>query len=288
MSIIEEYTQHLLWNRGLSEKTSNEYRKDMLEIQKWLKAHTTVRRWSEVEKADVERYIADLSKAGLQAPTIRRRISCLRTFYQWAWQKGWTQENPAKYVNTPKLGKKLPCTLKDTVIADTIADATIDVETRKMVAVMAETGIRISELLNIRLNDIDRAAHAITIKGKGNKERRVYYGDMTAAAIATAATIGNGRLFNKGDRQARREIRNALGMHTSQSRCSSHTIRHTWACAMLNNGCDLKTISTLMGHSSVKTTEIYAQVAGQRVATQYKQYKPTYNERTEGKTAEVL
>ena len=276
VSAIERFTQHIVLNRGLSERTANEYRKDLREIQTWLKVQAKVERWSAVDKETIDDYVADMSANGLSAATISRRISCLRSFYKFAWLQGWQKENPAKYVSTPKVAITVPKTLGTEEIAETLRDGSIDLVTRAMVAVLAESGVRISELLDIRLRDIDTTNRRIVVRGKGNKERVVYYGDMTAAVISCTHSIGNGRLFELGDRDARYRIHKALRMHSASPKCSSHIVRHTWATEMLANGASLSTIKTLLGHSSVKTTERYAQVAGRTTSTEYKKYKPTY------------
>ena len=277
MSIIEEFVKYLVTNRGLSERTGIEYRKDLREIQKWMVANAKVERWSQVTKENIEDYVADMSLAGLKPATISRRISCLRTFYQYAWVKGLQQENPAKYVSTPKVGESVPKTLDPKEIQTAISDTTIDAMTRAMVTVMSETGIRVSELRNIRAWDINKEERSITISGKGNKERKVYYGDGTATLLGKLRVPGVTYLFPMGDREARSRIFWALRKHTPAAHCSSHCLRHTFATTMLNNGAELKSICTLMGHATVATTERYAKVAGVKVAADYKQYSTNYH-----------
>lgn len=280
-SVIEQFTAYIMLNRGLSARTATEYRKDLREIQKWLRQQAKVERWSQVEKDTIDEMVADWVTEGLHPATIRRRISCLRSFYQWAWVKGLQKENPAKYVSTPKLGQQTPKTLPTSVIAAAISDARTDRQTAALMTIMSETGTRIAEALNIRRADIDEETKQITVIGKGNKERRVYYGQGTTNVLSTLPSVGNGQLFTLGYRDARRRIHEALRRHTAAEHASSHTLRHTWATSMLNAGCDLKTISFLMGHASVKTTERYAQVAGAMTAAHYKLYHTDYGTRKE-------
>lgn len=277
MSIIEEFGKYLEANRGLSEGTVREYRKDLREIQSWMVANAKVERWSQVTKENIEDYVADMSISGLKPATIRRRISCLRSFYQYAWVKGLQQENPAKYVSTPKVGESVPKTLDPKEIQSAISDPTIDAMTRVMVTVMAETGIRVSELRNLRAWDINQEERSITISGKGNKERKVFFGEGTAAVLGNLRVPGATYLFPMGDREARSRIFWALRKHTHAAHCSSHCLRHTFATTLLNKGAELKSISTLMGHASVATTERYAKVAGVKVAADYKQYSTNYH-----------
>lgn len=278
-SVIEQFTAYAMLNRGLSERTAKEYSKDLREMQAWLRQQAKIERWSQVEKETIDEMVADWVTEGLQPATVRRRISCLRTFFQWAWVKGLQTENPAKYVSTPKIPTQTPKTLPTSVITDAIRDVQTDRQTAAIITIMAETGIRITEVLKIKRADIDEDNRQITVKGKGNKERRVYYGQGTTDVLTSQPAVGNGQLFTLGYREARRRIHDALRRHTTAAHASSHTIRHTWATAMLNAGCDLKTISVLMGHNSITTTERYAQAAGARTAAQYQKYHHDYKER---------
>lgn len=277
MSIIIEFTSYLVTNRGLSEGTAREYRKDLRETQTWMVANANIQRWSDVTKETIEDYVAAMTVAGLKPATISRRISCLRTFYQYAWQKGLQKENPAKYVSTPKVGESVPRTIAQSEIQAAISDTSIDVMTRVMITVMAETGMRISELRNIKAWDINLDLRTIRVHGKGKKERTVYYGEGTAETFRHLHVPGETVIFPLSDIEARSRIFWALRKHTGAERCSSHTLRHTWATSMLNAGADLKTIGTIMGHASVATTERYAKVAGVKVAADYKKYSPTYH-----------
>lgn len=270
--MIAEFQTWLQLNKGYSQQTVKEYGKDLHYFVEWLTSNTDRRRWSEVTKETVDNWVMWMAAAQLAPATIKKRVSALRGLYQYAWQMGMTKENPAKYVATPKREKKLPCTLEAAEIGAAITDGSTDLQTRAMIAIIAETGIRISELRNIQRNDIDTADHSIRIHGKGSKERKVYYGSMTAAYISSSLCVGHGKLFEIEDRAARYNIWVALRKHTKAEKCSSHIIRHTWATEMLNNGAQLKSISQLLGHSSVKTTEIYARLKDSSVKSDYEQH----------------
>lgn len=276
MSIIVEYQKYLVLNRGLAESTAMEYVKDLREIQKWMVSQAKIERWSDVTKENIDDYVADMSQQGQKPATISRRVSTLRGFYQFAWIKGLTKENPAKYVSTPKVGETMPKTLKPAEIKAAISDTRIDATTRVMITILAETGIRISELRAIRWWDVNQQERTITIHGKGNKERRVYYGNGTAEIFQHVNVPGSTQLFTMDDRDARSRIYWALRNHTNAERCSSHVLRHTYATEMLNAGANIKAISQLMGHASVTTTERYAKAAGVMVAATYNQYAQNY------------
>lgn len=180
---------------------------------------------------------------------------------------GYTGENPARYVSTPKLDKTLPKPIEKEAIKKAIENSTP--RTRAILSILYETGIRISELMALnKQTDIDPTTHRINIKGKGSKERVVYYGELTSS------TLNDLQIKDMTAREIRWDVWHALKPYSNAKQLSPHAIRHTYACTMLQNGADIKVIQALLGHETVKTTERYAQVSGQQVATQYKQYSP--------------
>jgi integrase/recombinase XerC len=267
--MIKVFQTWLKLNIGYSQQTVLEYGKDLRHFVTWLTTTTDKRRFSLVTRQDVENWVSCMSAAQLAPATIKKRVSALRGLYQYAWQQGLTKENPAKWVATPKRTKTLPHTLTASEISMAIADGSIPLSTRIMIAILAETGLRISELLNLRRCDFDASTHSILIQGKGRKERRVFYGNLTSAYLSSTFAVGHGKLFEIDDRTARYDIWNALRKHSTAAKCSSHIIRHTWATEMLNSGASLMTISKLLGHSSVKTTEIYAQLTDNTIKKDY-------------------
>ena len=270
--MIQEYISYLQHNKGYSVQTCTEYRKDLEKFVQWLRCSTQIERWGMVTKDVIDAWVWDMSENDMAACTIKRRVSALRGLYQFAWVKGLCTDNPAKYVSTPKKGHRLPKTADVDKIWQAIRNTATEAETKLALAVMAETGVRLGELLNMRVNDVNLGERSIVVRGKGNKERKVYYGDMTAELIGRCVVIGGGLLISSSARELRYKVHAATG-------ASPHNIRHTWATVMLNNGCPLESISKLMGHASVKTTEIYAEVATATLAADYNKFRPKYDER---------
>lgn len=266
-TMINEFVSYLRTNKGYSDLTCKEYAKDMHELVTFLKMRTNVTRWSEVDKEHLDGWVMIMSLQGLKPATIKRRISCTRSFYQYAWVMGLTKNNPAKYVSTPKKAYRLPTLVEMDKITAAINNERIDKKTRLMIAILGESGMRISELLNLHIENFNPEEKSIRVIGKGNKERKVYYGYHTARLLSE--TRPQGQLFNDNEREARYNIFCATG-------ATPHTIRHTFATAMLNNGAQLEAISKLLGHKSVKTTEIYAEVAATTIAQTYQQHMPQY------------
>lgn len=276
--MIQEYINYLQHNKGYSVQTCTEYRKDLEKFVKWLRGSTQIERWGMVTKDVIDTWVWDMSVNDMSPCTIKRRVSALRGLYQYAWVKGLCQDNPAKYVSTPKKGHRLPKTADVDKLWQAIRNTATEAETKLALAIMAETGVRLGELLEMRVNDVNLGERSIVVRGKGNKERKVYYGDMTAELIGCCVVIGGGLLISSSARELRYKVHAATGS-------SPHNIRHTWATVMLNNGCPLESISKLMGHASVKTTEIYAEVATATLAADYNKYKPNYGKGKERASA---
>lgn len=276
--MIQEYINYLQHNKGYSVQTCTEYRKDLEKFVKWLRGSTQIERFGMVTKEVIDSWVRDMSVNDMAPCTIKRRVSALRGLYQYAWVKGLCTDNPAKYVSTPKNGHRLPKTADVDKLWQAIRNVGTDGETKLALAIMAETGVRLGELLDMRVNDVNLGERSIVVRGKGNKERKVYYGDITAELIGRCVVIGGGLLISSSARELRYKVHAATG-------ASPHNIRHTWATVMLNNGCPLESISKLMGHASVKTTEIYAEVATATLAADYNKYKPNYDKGKERASA---
>lgn len=273
--MIQEFINYLEKNKGYSPQTCGEYRKDLERFVKWLKSHN-VAKWSNVEKATVDLYVSDMADEGLKPATIKRRISTIRSFYQYAWVMGYQKENPLKYVSTPKLGEALPKTIEQDDLRMTILDGTTNINVRGLIAFIAETGCRISEALSVTKADFNQETRSIRIWGKGKKERVVYYGDITAAYVKYAKVIGNCPIWTWTQRQARFLIWQALRKHSNAQQLSPHAIRHSFATGLLNKGAPITTVQALLGHKSVETTQRYAKVAEATAANDYLKYQTNY------------
>ena len=270
--MIQEYISYLQHNKGYSVQTCTEYRKDLEKFVQWLRSSTQIERWGMVTKDVIDSWVSYMSVNDMAPCTIKRRVSALRGLYQYAWVMGLCSDNPAKYVSTPKKGHRLPKVADVDKLSQAIRNTATEAETKLALAIMAETGVRLGELLEMRACDVHQSDRSIVVRGKGNKERKVYYGDMTAEIIGRGVTIGGGKLIMSDARELRYKVHAATG-------ASPHNIRHLWATVMLNNGCPLESISKLMGHASVKTTEIYAEVATATLAADYNKFRPKYDER---------
>lgn len=271
--MTQEFIRHARHNKGLSETTCKEYEKDLKAIVDYLRNVAGVSRWSEVTRKTLELMVSDWNESGYQAATIRKRISVLRQAYAYACHRGQLKENPAQHLSTPKPGAKNAKTLDLTEVRATVRDEEIEVPTRAIIALMTESGLRVTEARTLKAEDIDLKKGKAIIAGKGNKQRTVYLGTTTMQLLKRLKPQ-NGTLFKTEDRETRANIHKALKAHSKSENCTPHALRHTFATTMLLNGAELITVSTLMGHASTKATERYVHLGTAAQAKAHTQYAP--------------
>lgn len=271
--MIKDFIKYQEQVRGLSPRTCHEYEKELHAFASWARMYGL--RWSKIQKQDIDRHTAWMHERGLKAPTIKKRVCALRALYRWALHEGMMSENPARWCQTPRIGERLPKSASITGIdayLKTKAGTQKEAKMHVAVALLVETGMRLGELMNVRTCDFNKENKSLRVTGKGNKERIVYYGRRSAQALNMYERNTRGHLFDGWtDEGLRWEMYRQLGKFCP--RVHPHQLRHTFATEMLNQGMDLKTLSVLLGHSSVMTTEIYARAAEKRIAEQYQTFK---------------
>lgn len=258
--MIQEFLEYQCNVKGLAAQTLQGYEKELRQWTAWARPQGL--RWSNISKQDIDRWTADQGKRGLKPRTIRRRVEVLRLLFTWAEHEGLLTSNPARFCQTPKAAKTLPA-VADTEKVFEYIDSTPStgqgVIVRTMAAIFIETGIRIGELQELRLSDIDIDARTMSIHGKGAKERVVFFGKRTEKLLRRWY-IGRGeQLFPGEQRYYRQAMAEEMSSHCG--RMHPHLLRHTFATMQLNNGMPLKEVGHLLGHEHVTTTEIYAHVA---------------------------
>ena len=272
--MIERFIHHLVCIKGYSNNTARAYEEDLRAFARYAKEIDANMTWSKVTKGFIESYVYAMHDADLENTTISRRISSLRTYYRWAISTGLTKKNPAQYISSPKKAKTLPHTIDTQAIKDALYMSNANSETKALIAIAYETGMRLQEMLDMNYKDIDMETRSIRVHGKGNKERIVYFGSASATLIEILHDKNGEKLFTCEQREARATVYKALKPYTNAEQLSPHAIRHTYATEMLNNGASIKAVSQLLGHESVKTTEIYAQMAQPTLFETYQQTAP--------------
>ena len=266
--------------------TIKNYEIDLEQFANFLEANHL--NYLKLTKEDIRSYLKYLDGLEYKNSSIARHLSALRSFYAYLVNNGVLKTNIFKTISSPKKEKKLPNFLQYSEFEDmlNVWDVNIPLEHRNrlIIETLYNTGARVSELVNIKLNDIDLNKHEIRVLGKGSKERIVYFGDyeedilgsyLKTSRLKLLKDKHNNYLFlnhlgNKlTDRGVRLIIDKTLDKASLKHKVSPHTLRHTFATHLLNEGADLKSVQELLGHASLSTTQIYTHVSNERLRSVY-------------------
>jgi len=247
----------------------------------------------------IRAFLAHLGEHHYSAATMARKIATLRSFYKWGERRGLTDSNPMTLIRTPRQGKRLPKAITVEQIEKLLAAPdehdVLGRRDRAMLETLYSTGIRVSELIGLNIEDLDLAGEALRIRGKGKKERIVPLGAHALLAIRSFIDLckadprfgpswtegkSNRPLFlNKhGGRLSSRSVRRKLDKYLKQvgldPTISPHTLRHSFATHLLDNGADLRSVQELLGHQSLSTTQVYTHLTTQRMQDAYQKAHP--------------
>lgn len=279
---INEFLKYLKDIKNYSDLTINSYSKDLKEFNYFINKDLLT-----INKNDIKIYLKYLFDKSNSSKTVSRKISTLKSFYKYYKAKGKISINPVSNIKYPKLDKNLPKFIPYNELENLIAVSTegaFGERNNLIIELMYATGVRVSELVNITLEDIDFQNKQINICGKGSYERVVYYNTETDKAINKY--INNLRkellkgkenkylILNKdGEKITTRGIAkiidNLINKVSIKTKVSPHTLRHTFATHLLDNGCDLRSVQELLGHKNINTTEIYTHVTSERLKDVY-------------------
>jgi len=247
-----------------------------------------------VDTHDIRRFLAYLAEQQYSRATTARKLATLRSFYKFLMRRGYTQQNPVAPIRTPKQEKRLPKCLTYEEVQKLLSapdDSTLlGARDRAILETLYSTGVRVSELVDLNIEDVDFEAGVLHVRGKGKKERIAPIGQTALNAIRKylrmrqadpkSGSFDPKALFvNKhGKRLSTRSVRRKLDKYLIQvgldPSISPHTLRHTFATHMLNNGADLRSVQELLGHQSLSTTQIYTHLTTQRLREAYQAAHP--------------
>ena len=325
LPIVDRFSAYLLNERHFSQYTARCYGADLRQYIEHLVKSTGVQVDDAIERQAMERriaspastasgtitdsicaatpdvireFLAHLGTFQYSGATMARKIATLRSFYKWAARHNLSTSNPMTAIRTPRQGKRLPKAVSIEQIEQLLATPpeteVLGMRDRAMLETLYSTGIRVSELVGLNVEDLDHAGEALRVKGKGKKERLVPLGTHALAAVKkyvdmvladakfTGVWGGNktGPLFvNKhGKRLSSRSVRRKLDKYLKaaglDTNISPHTLRHSFATHLLENGADLRSVQELLGHQSLSTTQIYTHLTTQRLKDAYDQAHP--------------
>ena len=291
-SIIDRFTDALWVERGLSRNTLNSYHSDLVKLSQWLEAshrHGILK----AKREDLLDYLAHCSKAGKKARSVARLLSCVRQFYRYALREGLVTQDPSNRIEAPKLGRPLPKTLSEQEVEALLEAPDLEdpesFRDRVMLEVLYATGLRVTELVSLKLEQLGLNQGLVRIVGKGGKERLVPLGEeavdwieqfMTGARHDLLGQQMTSDLFptRRGAAMTRQAFWYRIKKHAQAAgitkHLSPHTLRHAFATHLINHGADLRVVQMLLGHSDLSTTQIYTHVARERLKEIHKTHHP--------------
>ena len=287
--LIDSFLDALWMERGLSANTLQAYRSDLLHFQLWQNARGG--RLGGTTAADILAFLG--AQGGRSVRTVARRLSTLRRLFQFQVRSGHMQRDPTANVEAPRLGRSLPKSLTEGEVEsllqapDLQSDAGI--RDRAMLELLYATGLRVSELVGLRMEQVNLRQGVVRVMGKGGKERLVPLGEDAVAwlerylSTARPALLHNtpsATLFpsNRGTPLTRQAFWHAIKRHALKAgiagNISPHVLRHAFATHLLNHGADLRVVQMLLGHADISTTQIYTHVARERLKQLHAQHHP--------------
>lgn len=288
--LTDDFFRFLEVERNASPRTLTNYRHALATFREAVEKPA----WKELTAADFRRYLFECTKRGLARPTIRLHFAALRTFYRFLTERHGLKVNPLKEVLLPKLERKLPVVLTAKQIEELLsaplrvekqpqAPAWMPARDAAILELFYSSGLRLAELVSLDVRDVDVFSESVRVLGKGRKERVVPVGRPALEAIQRyrqQARVESGPLFISKLRSRLRPMNVWLALrrylpHTSiPVNISPHKLRHSFATHLLDAGADLRSVQSLLGHSSLSTTQIYTHVTVERLKQAYDSAHP--------------
>ena len=290
--VLDAFIDNIWIEKGLSKNTLESYRSDLEQFSNWLK--TKDLSFSKTAKKDILSYLSFLFKSGLGSKTVARKLSSLKSFFRYLVFKSIIQVDPSNDIETPKLLKSIPKSISEKEI-EKLLDAPdektdIGLRDKTMIETLYSCGLRISELTNLELLNLNLRQGVIRVIGKGQKERLVPMGDQLISLLENYLVSSRKNLLKKknsdflflssrGQKMTRQSFWHRIKYYCTNcgfepEKISPHVLRHAFATHLLNNGADLRVVQLLLGHSDLNTTQIYTEVARQRLKRLHTEHHP--------------
>jgi integrase/recombinase XerC len=286
---IAAFARHLEFERRLSKETCKHYRRDLEALRAWCD-ETGIDRWSGLDSEHIRRYAAACFRRGLSPRSIQRRLSAARTFFRYLLREKHVRQNPVQSVSAPKSAKRLPENLDADRMArllDIPGDGAIVDRDRAILELLYSSGLRLAELTDLNVGDVDAADATVRVTGKGSKDRIVPVGSRALQALArwqlsraTLAGPDESALFvsNRGTRLSRRSVQARVDHWARRqgidAKVYPHLFRHSFATHLLESSHDLRGVQELLGHANISTTQVYTHLDFQHLAQIYDKTHP--------------
>lgn len=286
---IEDFESYLLLEKKYSKNTIASYQNDLSKFKEYfIKEKKSLK---SLDNNDLKAYVQSINKS-MSAKSVSRNISTLKSFYKFLMIEKYVNKSPLTNVVNPKVKKELPKVLSEEEVIKLLDFQITDnygYRNKAMLELMYSSGLRVSELINLKMTDVDLELEVVRIFGKGSKERIIPLGAYASLALKDYITYYRGSLLKKknsdylflssrGDKMTRqaffkilKKIAKEQGIKTE---FSPHTLRHSFATHLLKHGADLRSIQELLGHSDVSSTQIYTHISNEKLKENYKEAHP--------------
>ena len=285
-SNLRSFLNYLLVDKGLSNNTAKAYEADISSFFQWLDNEDL--KYKNLQEDHINKYISFLFQRKMRSSSVNRKISSIKSFYIFLVKRNFLKNSPLNDLVTPKQEKYLPESMSEAEVDKLLnsPDVSNKIENRDkaMIEMLYATGMRISELVNLKITDVDMKRCVVKVFGKGSKERLVPFGET---ALDSLKSYLNDReqssskeifLSNRGKKMTRvafwQRVKIYLIRENLKNSISPHTLRHAFATHLLNRGADLRSVQLLLGHSDLSTTQIYTHIAKQRLSDVLKKHHP--------------
>jgi integrase/recombinase XerD len=287
--ILRKFLDFLAVEKGLARNTVESYERDLHKYLLFMKD----KNHDEITQPDVVSFLSHLSSSGISMPSIARNLAAVRGLHKYLIIDGLARMDPTVNLETPRGWKRLPKTLStadvDALLAQPDLATPIGVRDKAMLELLYATGLRVSELVGLRLQDINLERGFLIVMGKGSKERAVPMGEVAATAVSRYLESDRTALLNGSDSDLlfisskRRGITRQMFWERIKlyalkasigTAISPHTLRHSFATHLLDNGADLRAVQAMLGHSDISTTQIYTHVSMERLRKIHGKYHP--------------
>lgn len=288
---IERFLDAMWMERGLSENTLAAYRADLQSLKSWMDAHS-------IDLLDAQRdhllnFVAWRVEAGARPRSTARQLSSIRRFYRFMQREGLVRNDPSENIEMPRLSRPLPKSLTEEEVESLLSVPNVDeplgMRDRAMLETLYATGLRVSELVKLKSNQINLRQGVVRITGKGSRERLVPLGEEAQRWLERYLEGARGEILHerqtdflfptrRSDAMTRQAFWHIIKRYAAKAGIrkplSPHTLRHAFATHLLNHGADLRVVQMLLGHSDVSTTQIYTHVARERMKDVHAQHHP--------------
>ena len=281
------------YERNRSPRTVQEYEDDLRMFESFFKNKDSQVSWESVDSDLIRDWLESMMDSGHAATSVNRRLSALRSLFRFALSRHLVEKDPAHVIVGPKNSKPLPAFVREQDMNRLLdgeemwQDNFEDLRARTIIILLYHTGVRVSELTGMDVSSLDMYDSYIKVRGKGNKERVVPFGEELKAGLEkylvareSFAGMKDGPLFvddrlrRMSPDQVRAIVKNNLSKVTTQKKRAPHVLRHSFATAMLNNGAGIESVKKLLGHAKISTTEIYTHTTFEQLKRVYKQAHP--------------